>query len=189
MKPRLAIAKGNTGASAAPADPIDALYERHLNQVKRWARQLAGPAADLEDLVHDIFLVALRKGFQERGEASVDTWLFRIAHHEVRAKRRRSRLRQLLLGRHQDTLVPAAPNTPQQEMERRERHARLYQALDRLPDCYRTTLILYEIEELSGERVAELTETSLGTVWVRLHRGRERLVELLVREDDREDLA
>ena len=62
MKPRLAIAKGNTGANAAPADPIDALYERHLSQVKRWARQLAGPAADLEDLVHDIFLVAFRKG-------------------------------------------------------------------------------------------------------------------------------
>jgi RNA polymerase sigma-70 factor (ECF subfamily) len=183
MKPRLAIAKGNTGGSTAPADPIDALYERHLNQVKRWARQLGGPDMDLEDLVHDIFLVAFRKGFQDRGEASVDTWLFRITHHEVRAKRRRSRLRQLLLGRHQDTLVPLAPNTPQQEMERRERHLRLYQALDRLPDCYRTTLILYEIEELSGERVAELTETSVGTVWVRLHRGRERLVELLVRED------
>ncbi len=51
MKPRLAIADGDTGASAASADPIDALYERHLSQVKRWARQLAGPAADLEDLV------------------------------------------------------------------------------------------------------------------------------------------
>jgi len=183
MKPRIAMAKEKTGGGAASADPVDALYERHLGQVKRWARQLAGPAADLEDLVHDIFLIAFRKGFKDRGEASVDTWLFRIAHHEIRARRRRSRLRQLLLGRHQDALVPPAPNTPQQEMERRERHVRLYQALDRLPDCYRTTLILYEIEELSGERVAELTGTSLGTVWVRLHRGRERLVELLARED------
>ncbi len=183
MKPRLAIAKETAGTSAAPADPVDALYQGHLSQVKRWARQLAGPAADLEDLVHDVFLIAFRKGFQDRGEASVDTWLFRITHHEVRARRRRSRLRRLLLGRHQDTLVPPAPNTPQQEMERRERHARLYQALDRLPDCYRTTLILYEIEELSSERVAELTETTVGAVWVRLHRGRQRLVEILVRED------
>jgi RNA polymerase sigma-70 factor (ECF subfamily) len=68
-------------------------------------------------------------------------------------------------------------------MERREHHVRLYQALDRLPDSYRTTLILYEIEELSGERVAELTGTNVGSVWARLHRGRERLVELLERED------
>ena len=173
------IGDGSTG----PADRIDVIFQRHLGQVKRWARQLAGPAADLEDLVHDVFLIAFRKGFQNRGEASVDTWLFRITHHEVQAKRRRRRLRQLLLGRHQDLLVPLAPNTPQQEMERREQHVRLYQALDRLPDAYRTTLILYELEELSGERVAELTETSVGTVWVRLHRARKRLVELLARED------
>ena len=183
MRPRLAIAKEDTGGHAVPVNPIDALYERHLSQVRRWASQLAGPVADLEDLVHDIFLIAFRKGFKDRGEASVNTWLFRIAHHEIRARRRRKRLRQLLLGRHQDALVPPAPNTPQQEMERWERHVRLYQALDRLPDCYRTTLILYEIEELSGEKVAELTGTSPGTVWVRLHRGRERLVELLVREE------
>ena len=159
------------------------LYQRHLGQVKRWTRQLAGPSADLEDLVHDIFLIAFRKGFQDRGEASVDTWLFRIAHNEIRARRRRSRLRQVLLGRHQDVLVPLAPNTPQQEMERRERHARLYRALDRLPDRYRTALILFEIEDLPGERVAEMTKTTLSAVWVRLHRGRERLLQLLAEDD------
>jgi RNA polymerase sigma-70 factor, ECF subfamily len=184
MKLRLAIAKETAAASARPADPIDVLYERHLDQVKRWARQLAGPSADLEDLVHDVFLIAFRKGFQDRGDASVDTWLFRITHNEIRARRRRSRLRQVLLGRHQDVLLPLAPNTPQQEMERRERHARLYRALDRLPDRYRTALILFEIEDLPGERVAEMTKTSLSSVWVRLYRGRERLLQLLA-EDDR----
>lgn len=183
MKPRLATANVTAGASAAALDPIDKLYERHLGQVKRWARHLAGPTADLEDLVHDIFLVALRKGYGFRGESSIDTWLFRITHNEVRAKRRRSRLRQLLLGRNQDALVPPAPNTPEQELERRQKHVRLYRALDRLPDAYRTTLILYEIEELSGDQVAAMTKTSVGTVWVRLHRGRERLAELLAQED------
>ena len=176
--------KPATAPDAPGGDPVDALYDRHLGQVRRWASQLAGPGAELEDLVHDIFLIAFKKGFQDRGQASIDTWLFRITHHEVRARRRRSRLRHVLLGRHQECLTPPAPNTPQQEMERRERHARLYRALDRLPDRYRTALILFEIEELSGEQVAKMTETSLSTVWVRLHRGRERLLELLA-EDDR----
>jgi RNA polymerase sigma-70 factor (ECF subfamily) len=179
MKVRIAIAKEIAAPSPRPADPIDALYERHLGQVKRWARQLSGPGVDLEDLVHDVFCIAFRKGFRDRGEASVDTWLFRITHHEVRARRRRSRLRQMLLGRHQDRLVPVAPDTPQEELERREQHARLYRALDRLPDRYRTALILFEIEELSGEQVAEITETSEAAVWVRLHRGRAKLIELL----------
>lgn len=180
---RLARAKNAPTPGARRGDPLDALYDCHVGQVKRWARQLAGPAADLEDLVHDVFLIAFRKGFQDRAEASVDTWLFRITHNEVRAKRRRSRLRQVLLGRHQDSLAPPAPNTPQQELERRERHARLYRALDRLPDRYRTALILFEIEELSGEQVAAMTGASLNTVWVQLHRGRERLMKVLAEND------
>jgi RNA polymerase sigma-70 factor, ECF subfamily len=183
MKPHLAITKDGISGAVSPAASIDTLYECHLAQVKRWARQLAGPTADLEDLAHDIFLIALTKGFRNRGQASIDTWLFRITHHVVQGKRRRRRLRELLFGRHQDTLAPPSPKTPQQELERQEGHARLYRALDRLPDRYRTTLVLYEIEELSGERVAELTGTSLGTVWVRLHRGRERLALLLAEEE------
>ncbi|HEX7599911.1 MAG TPA: RNA polymerase sigma factor [Polyangia bacterium] len=180
MQPRLAIAKDVLGGNT---DGIQALYQRHATQVKRWARRLAGPTADLEDLVHDIFLVAIRKGFQSRGEASIDTWLFHITHNVILGKRRRRALRALLFGRHKESLVPPSSNTPQEEMEHRERQVRLYRALDRLPDRYRTTLVLYEIEELSGEQVAELTGTSVGTVWVRLHRGRERLVQLLGQEE------
>src|ERR1039457_987707 len=173
MKPRLAIVSGTSASSAHAADShaadsIDTLYGQHLAKVTRWARRLAGPSADLEDLVHDIFLIALRKGFQFRGEATVDTWLFGIAQRVVWTKRRKSRLRQWLFGQNQTMLVPPEPRTHQHELERREQSARLYQALDRLPDVYRTALILYELEELPGEEVARLTGVPLGTVWVRL---------------------
>jgi RNA polymerase sigma-70 factor, ECF subfamily len=162
-----------------------ALYEAHVAQVKRWARRLAGPGADLEDLVHDIFVIVLKKGFQSRGQAAIDTWLFSVTHNVVRGRRRRRQLRDLLLGRHREMLVPASPSTPHQEMERSERVDRLYRALDCLPDRDRTALVLYELEELSGERVAELTGTKVGTVWVRLHRARERLASLLAQEGPR----
>jgi RNA polymerase sigma-70 factor (ECF subfamily) len=183
MKPRLTITAEEPSRAVALVDSIDTLYERYLAKVKRWARHLAGPTADLEDMVHDTFLIAFKKGFKDRGLASIETWLFRITHHVVKDRRRRRRLRALLFGQHQATLVPPSPHTPQQELERREGEARLYRALDRLPDRLRTTLVLYEIDGLSGEQVAELTGTSLGTVWVRLHRGRERLVALLAPEE------
>jgi RNA polymerase sigma factor (sigma-70 family) len=141
MQRRLAIARESTGGHASPADSVDAIYEGHVAQVKRWARRLAGPGADLEDLVHDVFLVVLKKGFESRGEAAIDTWLFSVTHHVVRSKRRRRQLRELLLGRHREMLVPASPSTPQQDIERSERLARLYRALDRLPDRYRTTTV------------------------------------------------
>ena len=167
-------------------EPLDGLYEQHASDVKRWARRLAGPRADLEDLVHDVFVIALRRRFSYRGDASVKTWLFRITHHVVRSRMRRGFIRRLLFSRHQDALVSLAPtpSTPQEEIERRERHVRLYHALDQLSDSYRTPLILYEIEGLSGEEVAELSGISLATVWVRLHRGRAKLLDLLSKEEE-----
>jgi RNA polymerase sigma-70 factor (ECF subfamily) len=166
-------------------EPLDRLYAEHASDVRRWARRLAGPRADLEDLVHDVFVIALRRRFVVRREANVTTWLFRVTENVVRSRMRRGFVRRLLFNRHQETLVSLAPSpsTPHEEVERRERHVRLYRALDQLPDCYRTAVILYEIEGLSGEEVAKLTGTSLGTVWVRLHRGRAKLLEVLDEEE------
>ena len=97
---------------------------------------------------------------------------------------RRDRVRRWLFARHAEDL-PAergAIVTPLEEIEQREQSCRLYAALDRLPDDYRTALILYEIEGMSGEQVAELVGVQLGTIWVRLHRGRARLMRELSRE-------
>jgi RNA polymerase sigma-70 factor, ECF subfamily len=157
---------------------LDRIYERHVADVDRWVRRLVGPREDVEDIVHDVFLVAVRRRGSFRGDASVKTWLFRIAHHVVRGRRRRDRVRRWLFQRHADGLSAASGpiTTPLEEIEQREQAARLYAALDRLPDDYRTALILYEIEGLSGEEVAELLDVQLGTIWVRLHRGRARLL-------------
>ncbi len=154
MKPRLAIASGTPGPSAQSADSTDAMYDQHLAKVKCWARRLAGSSGDLEDLVHDIFLVALRETFQFRGQAAIDTWLFGIPQHVVWTKRRKSRLRQWLFGQNQTMLAAPEPCTPQHELEPREQSARLSRALDRLSHAYRTVLILYEIEALLGEVMA-----------------------------------
>jgi RNA polymerase sigma-70 factor (ECF subfamily) len=184
MRLQLIKSTAHVHVRADDAEPFDELYERYAAQVRRWARRLAGPDADLEDLVHDTFVVAFRRRFAFRGQSTVKTWLFRITHHVVRGSIRRRFLRRFMFRKHEAALAESlpGPTTPQEEMERRERHRSLYQALDNLSDCYRTTIILYEIDGLSGEEVAELTEVSLGTVWVRLHRAREKLTQLLLKE-------
>src|SRR3954462_1368511 len=120
MTQRLAVTSGTSVPPTGGVDAIDSLYSRHVAQVKRWARRLAGPSADLEDLVHDIFLIALRKGFEHRGEATVDTWLFSITRHVVRSGQRKARIRQWLFRKNEAELVPSAPHTPQHELERQE---------------------------------------------------------------------
>jgi RNA polymerase sigma-70 factor (ECF subfamily) len=166
-------------------EALDLIYEQHVAEVFRWVRRLVGPREEMEDLVHDVFLVAVRRRGEFRGDGSVRTWLFRITHNVVRGWRRRGRIRRWLFSRHTEDL-PARHETslsPLDDIEQREHTARLYAALDRLPDCYRTPLILYEIEGLSGDQVAELTGVRLGAIWVRLHRGRARLRRELTRED------
>jgi RNA polymerase sigma-70 factor, ECF subfamily len=169
--------------ASAPADDLDQaldhLYELHASDVERWVARLAGPRADCEDLIHDVFVVALRRRREFRGEASLRTWLFRITHRVVSARRRRDRLRRFLFTRGAAELAPTPAPTAVDEIERREQHQRLYRALDRLPDTYRTALVLYELEALSGEEVAELLGIEVGALWVRLHRGRAKLLAAL----------
>jgi hypothetical protein len=67
-----------TAATAARGETIEEIYDRYAPQVERWVRRLAGPRLDVEDLLHDIFLVVLRRRHEFRGEAKITTWLFCI---------------------------------------------------------------------------------------------------------------
>jgi RNA polymerase sigma-70 factor (ECF subfamily) len=160
---------------------LDRIYERHVVDVDRWVRRLAGPREDVEDLIHEVFLVAVRRRDEFRGDGKVTTWLFRITALVVKERRRRDRTRRWLFARHGDDLATerAAPVTPLEEIERQERVGRLYAALDRLPDRYRTPIILYEIDGMTGQDLG----ITLGATWVRLHRGRARLLRELVKAE------
>jgi RNA polymerase sigma-70 factor (ECF subfamily) len=149
--------------------------------VERWVRRLAGPGADVEDLVHDVFVVALRRRGEFRGDAKVSTWLFRITDLVVRKRRFRLRFRRMLDRLHrsqQEVLAPLTP-TPLEQVERRQACARLYAALDHLPDKYRTAIVLCDIEDVGAEEAAQLLGVTANAVWVRVHRGRAMLFEQL----------
>jgi len=164
---------------------LERIYERHVADVHRWATRLIGPGEDVEDVVHEVFMIAMRRYGEFRGDSKVSTWLFRITERVIKGRRTRDRVRRWLFARHVEELSdePLAVVTPLEQMERRERARRLYEALDRLPDRYRTPLILYEIEGLSGQDLAELLGMKLGAVWVRLHRGRARLLSELAKRE------
>ena len=87
------------------------------------------------------------------------------------------------------TLAPLAgegASDPVTRLEMRERVLVFYRILDGVGEVYRTTFILFEMEGLSGERIAEITGTRLGTVWVRLTRARRIFVERMRRLEQEE---
>jgi RNA polymerase sigma-70 factor, ECF subfamily len=165
-------------------ETLDQLYETYEPSVERWVRRLAGPGAEVGDLVHDVFLVALRRRHEFRGDAKLSTWLFRITERIVRKRRFRRRLHGFLnLVFRDDTtvLAPASP-TPLEELERRQRCALLYAALDRLPEKYRTPVIMFDIDGRSAAEVATFLGIKTNAVWVRVHRARARLFDDLSAE-------
>jgi RNA polymerase sigma-70 factor (ECF subfamily) len=67
-------------------------------------------------------------------------------------------------------------------MERRETRQRVRAAIDRLPDSYRTVLLLRDIEELDTATTAELLGLSANAVKIKVHRARQALAQLLASE-------
>jgi RNA polymerase sigma-70 factor (ECF subfamily) len=158
-------------------------------------RILTDPA-DAPDTTQEVFLKVFRGIKQFHGQSSLKTWIYRIAVHEASNRRRwwfRHKAREV-------SIEPAVPNaesgiTPGAGAEalvdrgespfdcavHSEIRMRVEQELKSVPEPYRTTLILRDLEELSYEEIAEVTGASLGTVKSRLTRGREALKQLLMK--------
>jgi RNA polymerase sigma-70 factor (ECF subfamily) len=153
---------------------LAAVYDAHAERVAGWAARLAGPRLDAEDLVHEVFLTVHRELHRFRGEAKLTTWLYRITANVVRDRRRQEQRlwRRNRLAGDEAERAPAGP-TPLEQLEQQREAALVYRVLDGMKERYRTVLILFEMEGLSGQEIAELTETRLETVWVWLHRARE----------------
>jgi RNA polymerase sigma-70 factor, ECF subfamily len=172
------------------APDFDAVYRAHVDRVARWAARLGGPAMDVDDVVQDVFIVVHRQLPGFRGDASVATWLYRITANVVRDRRRRERWRRFVgaLLPELAARLPAPGATPMETLEQRETLARVYRVLDGMNERYRTLIVLFEIEKLSGGEVAELTGIRPGTLWVALHRARaqfeKRLARLAAEEED-----
>ena len=152
---------------------FDDVYRAHFQDVCRWLRALGGPAADLDDLAQEVFLVVQRK-FDQFDGRNVRGWLYRIASFTVRDHRRsvwfRSRLSWLTDGRHERVAETAL--LPSEQLEQRERWRLLYQLIDKLKPERREAFILFEVEGLSGQEIADLQGVPVATVWTRLHHAR-----------------
>ncbi len=161
----------------APARDVAELYRLHGQKVERWAGWLGGPLLDVEDLVQEVFLTAHRLYPKFRGECQVTTWLYRLTANVVRHRRRSERFRRWLGGSAEDVaghLSTPSRQGPVEDLERKQATLLCYEALDRLSEKERALIVLFELEERTGQEIAALTGRKLATVWVDLHRARKR---------------
>lgn len=170
---------------------FDELVRRHKDRVFNVLWRCLGNEEDALDAAQEVFVRAYRGLHGFAGRARLSTWLYSIAANLARTRirdgHRKGRDRQVSL----DGLDEAAPGaserfarvdvTPRDEAQRRELDDLLQEALDRLPEHYRTPFVLRVIEGLSYAEIAEMLDLPAGTVKSRLNEARRRLRDRLAR--------
>ena len=169
---------GQGVACGAPAkwaaSEFAGLYDEHSRAIYYLALRFLGDPQKAEDATHDVFLKAFRRLDQFRGEASIRTWLYRIAINHCQ------NLCQSWHNRHiqansEDAIweiSAAKTDSPLRVLETKELGQRIQQTLDALSDEYRLLLLLVADEELSYEEIAALVGQSADAVRGKLHRAR-----------------
>lgn len=160
------------------------------------AHSLQDPA-DAADITQEVFIKVFRSVRTFHGHASLKTWLYRIALHEAsnqrrwwsRHKRQESTLdTPLSAGEAADgddsiclsAMLMDGASSPYENALNAELKARVEDALRKLPEAFRTVVVLREMEGFAYEEIAEILDVPAGTVKSRLTRGRAALKAILV---------
>lgn len=156
---------------------FETLVQRHRATVHRVAARIVGQS-DADDVTQDTFLRAFHRLGQFRGESPFLPWLLRVTSSVA--------LNTLARRRRPDAAVEEAESepgsrTPAEALEERERRERLMVKLRQIQPTHRVVLVLRDIEGMTYEEIAHVTDSPLGSVKGRLFRARRELIEILRR--------
>jgi RNA polymerase sigma-70 factor (ECF subfamily) len=160
----------------APAD-LESVYDTCAKYVWVSLQRLGVRHTDLEDVSHDVFLIAHRRFKEFSGTVKVNSWLFGICLRVAANYRRRARFRyELSAGAvtPDEGVVSTAPaaGRPDQQALRREAEQRAQSILDAMDLTKRAVFLMFEIEGLSCQQIADELGVPVGTVYSRLHGAR-----------------
>lgn len=177
------VQQGDDGA-------FDRLVELCAPRIINLAYRLVGNMDDAQDLAQEALLRVYQALPRFKGDAAFSTWLYRIVtnvcYDELKRRRRRPDAFTDLQAPDEesvpmeDTLVSDAD--PAEMVLSLERQQRIQQAITELPDTYRMVVVLYDLQGLNYQQIADTLQQNIGTVKSRLNRGRCLLREKLSEE-------
>jgi RNA polymerase sigma-70 factor (ECF subfamily) len=178
---------------AGSEEAFDRLLSRYQASVYNVVYRIVGNPQDAADTVQEVFLKVYRGLEKFQGNSSLKTWIFRIAVHEGcnykrwwrRHAQRESSLETCLGSPDSSRSERDSPTLGEMLVEQSrspfdataslEVRSIVDQALNDMPEHYRTAVVLRDLEDLSYEEITEVLGVSLGTVKSRVGRGREAL--------------
>ncbi len=168
------------------------LISKHERRAYQYAFRLTSNQDDASDIVADAFVRVFNALPNFKGNSAFTTWLFRILTNCYLDQRKRERNKQhvSLEGTLQtdsgevERQIEDTGDGPEEKLERSEREVAVQTAIGQLPEYQRAMLVMYHVENLSYEEMAETLDLPLGTVKSRLNRARLSLRELLVQDEE-----
>jgi len=157
------------------------VYDAHVAFVWRSLRRLGVPESSLKDAMQDVFLVVHRRLPEWEERAKITTWLFRICMRVAKDQRRRAHVRKEVFDSAEiDRRADLGADTAD-ALERREDLALFDTALAEIELDQRVVFMLFELEDMTGDAIAELLQIPLGTVYSRLRLARRAFKRSVVR--------
>jgi RNA polymerase sigma-70 factor (ECF subfamily) len=158
---------------------------RYQDKIYNLCRHMLGNASDAEDASQDVFLKAYQALPKFQPEASLYTWLYRIATNTCIDYKKKPIFESLFgdSGEGEWLVHDRASNAPSPEKlyQSKQIDEALQESLAKLSPKLRAIIILKEIEELSYEEIADTLEISMGTVKSRIARAREELQKKMIK--------
>ena len=175
--PPAALAAGFRAGEAEATERVVAVYypriARTIHRLAGWSRNW--DVADTDDLVQEVFVRALMRRRQFRGQSDLGTWLTSIAINVCRGHYRKMQVRRVLMA----AFAAAQPTDPATDQTDDDASQATREAVARLPTRFREVIVLHHLEEYAVEEVAQMLGLSKSAVHKRLSRARARLAEML----------
>ena len=158
------------------------LVELYKDKVFQICYRMLGNRHEAEDIAQEAFIRAYVNIETFNQKRKFSTWLFRIATNlcidRIRKKKPDYFLDAEVAGTEGLTMysqVAADVQLPEDEVENMELQETIQKEITKLPEKYRSVIVLKYIEELPLQEISEILDLPLGTVKTRVHRGREAL--------------
>lgn len=164
---------------------VTQLHDEYADFVWRSLQRLGVDLGSLEDALQDVFMVVHRRLDSYDGTAKMSTWLFGICLRVASAYRKRAYLKHELASLEDNDQKDEAPRAdPEQNALRREAEQRLEQGLSAMALERRAVFVMFEIEGMPTNAIAEILGIPKGTVHSRLHKAREEFAAALSRQEE-----
>jgi len=162
------------------------LVDTYQDRVFNTAVSIVQNAEDAEDVAQEVFIQVYRSINQFKGESKLSTWLYRIATTRaldlLRNKKSKKRFgiipRLFVDGNEPISEIPDFHH-PGVALEKKENAAKLFRAIDQLPDQQKAAFTLHKLEGLSYQEVSDVLETTVPAVESLMHRAKQNLRKML----------